>query len=215
MNPSNAKELVGHLRARDLILCGLHRLPQDNDTNSEFLLYIVEFMQALSDELVLAPPDAPFLANPLPPLHNFAATSSNRPMIIACLGTLNLLMSNPANVAHLTSECPALDAALRYLPLSLDKALQEAALNYLYTHLSHPPMSKGFLLHPRMAATLKVLVSVLLSEQVEETVSIDITGPVFTAPADVIIAKDHELTKEELDGLIAMLEPPRCYQWCV
>lgn len=213
MNPLNAKDLAGHIRARDLILCALHRLPHDNDINSEFLLHTVEFMQALSDELVLAPPNAPYLANPLPPLQNFAAVSSNRPMIIACLSTLNLLMSNPANVAHLSADSPALDAALRYLPLFMDKPLQEASLNYLYTHLSHPPMTKAFLLHPRMTATLKVLVTVLLSEQVEETVSIDITGPIFTAPAEVVVTKNHELTTEELDGLVAMLEPQRCYQW--
>jgi len=74
-------------------------------------------------------------------------------------------------------------------------------------------MAKAFLLHPDMPSVLKLLVTQMLSEQIEDTVSIDIGGPIHTAPAQAVLIKDHELSKEELDTLIALPEPQRCYEW--
>jgi chromatin structure-remodeling complex subunit RSC9 len=76
-------------------------------------------------------------------------------------------------------------------------------------------MAKAFLLHPDMPSVLKLLVSFLLSEQVEESVSLDISGPVQTVPALITTTRDHELTKDELDDLLPKPEPQRCYDWCV
>ncbi|KAH9937282.1 uncharacterized protein B0H18DRAFT_969924 [Fomitopsis serialis] len=142
-----------------------------------------------------------------------AGSSINRSLILAAMSTLNLLLSNPANVTHLTEESPALEASIKYLPLFVDKPLLDASVNYLYTHLSHPAMTKAFLLHPKMPGTLKLLVSLLLSEQTEETVSVDIGSPVHTVPSSFTTMKDHELSKEEFDRLLPIPEPQRCYEW--
>ncbi|CAL1695026.1 unnamed protein product [Somion occarium] len=213
VNDANAVELATHPRTRSLILLALHRMKPDSDANTEFLTYIVELLQQISGTLVLPPPDSPLLANPVPPLQTLAATASDRSLIISSLRTLMLQMANPANIAHLTPDTPALSAAIRYLPLLSDKLLVETCLNYLYTHLSHPPMTKAFLLHPELASTLKLLVIIMLSEQVEETISINIAGPVHTAPAVAETSKDYELSQEELERLLPIPEPQRCYEW--
>ncbi|GBE77738.1 hypothetical protein BKA93DRAFT_722007 [Sparassis latifolia] len=213
VNEPNADELSGHQRTRALILLALHNVKPDSDANTEFLLYIIELLQAIAPTSVLPPPDAPATANPIPPLRELAGSTSNRSLIIASLSTLSMILSNPPNLVHLTEDSSALKAAIRVLPLFVDKPLIEAAMNYLYTHLSYPPMSKAFLLHPQMPATMKLLVSFILSEQIEEIVSVGIGGPVHTALAQVVSTKDHELTQEELDRLVPMPEPQRCYEW--
>jgi chromatin structure-remodeling complex subunit RSC9 len=76
-------------------------------------------------------------------------------------------------------------------------------------------MAKAFLLHPDMSSTLKLLVTQMLAEQIEDTVPIEIGGPIHTAPAEAVLIQDHELSKEELEGLIAQPEPQRCYEWYV
>lgn len=213
VNEPNAQELSEHRRTRSLILLALHGIKPDCDANTEFVLYVVELLQAISAGLSLPPPDAPALAIPVQPLQEIAGTSSNRALILSAMTTLNLLLSNPANVAHVVEDSPTLGAALRYLPLFTDKPLLDACVNYLYTHLSHPAMTKAFLLHSQMPATLRLLVSLLLSEQAEETVTLDIGTPVHTAPSSFTTVKDHELSPEELNRLVPMPEPQRCYEW--
>ncbi|OCH94683.1 hypothetical protein OBBRIDRAFT_722120 [Obba rivulosa] len=213
LNQPNADELAGHPRTRNLVLTALHRVRPKTDSTTEFMLYIIELFQAVAPVLILPPPEAPALANPITPLQEILAESSNRSIIIACLATLELLMTNPLNQTHLRETAPALEVSLRMLPLLHDKVLLDAAVNYLYVHLAYPPMTKAFLLHPKMPATLKLLVSILLSEQVEETVTLEIGGPVHTTPLSAESTKDHQLTKEELERLTAMAEPERCFEW--
>ncbi|THH02625.1 hypothetical protein EW026_g310 [Hermanssonia centrifuga] len=213
INGPNAQELVGRRATQELILLSLHRLKPENDTNTEFLLCIIELLQAIASGSVLPPPDSHLFANPVPPLVDIAGTSQNRSLIIAAMTTLNLLFGNPPNMAHLTPDSPTLAAAIRYLPLVNDKPLVDTCLNYLYTHLSHPAMSKAFLLNPELPSTLRLLVLIILSEQVEETVSVDISGQVFTAPVEVEAMKEHVLSQEELDHLLPMPEPQRCFEW--
>ncbi|KAF8973524.1 hypothetical protein BDZ97DRAFT_1900359 [Flammula alnicola] len=128
---------------------------------------------------------------------------------------LTALFSNPANGAHLTFTSSALTASLRYLPLFVDKPLIDACLNYLYCHVSYPSMARAFLLHPEMPGVLRVLASLLLHEQLglEKTFTLDKTGPIYTAPSTSQATRDHDLTKEELDSLVAEPEPQRCYDW--
>ncbi|EMD41916.1 hypothetical protein CERSUDRAFT_147324 [Gelatoporia subvermispora B] len=209
----NADELAGHPRTRTLVLTALHRVRPRSDTTMEFMLYIIELFQAVSPALILPPPQAPALANPITPLQEILAETSNRSIIIACLATLELLMTNPLNAPHLHENSPALEVSLRILPLAHDKVMLDAAVNYLYVHLAYPPMTKAFLLHPKMPATLRLLVSVLLSEQVEETVTFEIGGPVHTAPPPQELMRNHELTKDELDRIISLTEPERCFEW--
>lgn len=214
VNGPNAQELVGRRATQELILLSLHRLEPDTDANVEFLLNVVDLLQSIASGSVLPPPDSHIFANPVPPLLRLAGTSTNRSLIFSSLTTLNLLFANPPNMVHLTPDSPALAAAIRYLPLFSDKQLVDACLNYLYTHLSYTPMSKAFLLHPELAPTLRLLVLHLLSEQKnEEIVTLEVPEPVFTAPAEVEALSEHELTQEELDYLLPLPEPQRCFEW--
>ncbi|OBZ79610.1 Chromatin structure-remodeling complex subunit rsc9 [Grifola frondosa] len=197
VNEPNAAELAAHLPTRHMILCALHTLEPDSDANTEFLLYVIELLHSIAGTAVLPPPDAPVEASPLLPLQNIARHSSNRTLMIASLATLTTMLSNPANMVHLTPDSPALEISIRVLPLILDRLLVDTALNYIYAHLSYPPMMKAFLLHPDM----------------QGDGFFDIGAPVYTVPAQMVSSMDHELTKEELDNLVPMPEPQRCYEW--
>ncbi|TFK90814.1 hypothetical protein K466DRAFT_542896 [Polyporus arcularius HHB13444] len=213
MHEANARELSVYPKVPGLILRTLHDLESNTDANSEFILYVLEIMQSIATSIYLPSPDRPPRSSPIGPLQQIAGLSSNRSLIIAALNTLTILYSNPANTYQLSAQAPALETAMNVLPLILDKELIDAALNYLYAHLSHPPMTKAFLLHPRMPGTLRLLVSLMLEDQMEETVAIDCGPTVHTAPAQTVTVSNHELTKEELDRLVAIPEPQRCYEW--
>ncbi|KAA1467979.1 hypothetical protein DENSPDRAFT_857009 [Dentipellis sp. KUC8613] len=213
VNEPNAHELASHKKTRLLLLAALHGVKPDTDSNTEFLMHAIELLQYIAPTFPVPPPSAPLESNPIPPLVAIAGSSSNRSLIIASLTTLHLLLSNPANAVHLTADSPALAASIRYLPLLSDRPLVDACLNFLYTHLSHPPMAKAFLRNRDMPSTLKLLATQIVSEQLEETVSVEIGGPVFTAPAVSVVTRNHELTQEELYKLVGLPEPQRCYEW--
>ncbi|KAJ7446478.1 hypothetical protein B0H11DRAFT_1745738 [Mycena galericulata] len=213
MNETNAQELVYHSHSMPLILNALNNLNPDLDEHSEFLLNTVEFFHSLAATYVVHPNLVRTLRNPIPPLSRIAGSSYNRSLIISSLTTLTLILSNPPNMSQLSPDSPALASAIRYLPLFIDKPLVDVSLNYLYMHLSHPAMAKTFLLHADMPSVLKLLVSLILSEQVEETVTLDVTGPVHTTPSVAVKVRAHELTKEELSGLVRQPEPQRCFDW--
>ncbi|KAJ7786497.1 hypothetical protein B0H16DRAFT_1355800 [Mycena metata] len=209
----NAQELLYHSHTMPLIFNALHKLNADLDEHSEFLLNSVELFHSLSAKYILTPNLVRTWWNPIPPLGYIAVSSSNRSLIISTLTTLTLILSNPPNMSQLSPDSPALSCALRFLPLFIDKPLVDACLNYLYAHLSHPTMAKSFLLHPEMAGVVKLLVTLILSEQVEETVTIDVTGPVHTTPSAAVTIRAHQLTEEELQGLLPQSEPSRCSEW--
>ncbi|KAJ7040435.1 hypothetical protein C8F04DRAFT_1083556 [Mycena alexandri] len=209
----NAQELLYHSHTMPLIFNALHKLNADLDEHSEFLLNTVELFHSLSAKYILTPNLVRTWWNPIPPLAYIAVSSSNRSLILSTLTTLTLILSNPPNMSQLSPDSPALSCALRFLPLFIDKPLVDACLNYLYAHLSHPTMAKSFLLHPEMAGVVKLLVSLILSEQVEETVTIDVTGPVHTTPSAAVTIRARQLTEEELQGLLPQAEPIRCSEW--
>jgi chromatin structure-remodeling complex subunit RSC9 len=215
VNDANAEELVKHKKAIPLILSALHNVQPTSDENVEFLLYVTDLFQYIAPSYVLPPASALQTTSPLPPLLELIRHTSNRSLVVSCLACLHLLFSNTANSSRLTADSPALSASLLYLPLLSDRVLVDVCINYIYSHLSHPPMAKAFLLHPDMSSTLKLLVTQMLAEQIEDTVPLEIGGPVHTAPAEAVLIQDHELSKEELEGLIAQAEPQRCYEWCV
>lgn len=212
LNEPNALELASHPRTRPLILMVLQNLDYDMEENAEFLLYACELLQAVAATVIL-PPTPSAQSSPLPTLEKILHQSSNRSLIIASLISLTLIFSNPLNVVHLVPSSPAFQASVRYLPLFVDKPLLEASLNYLYVHLSYPAMAKAFLLQNEMPSTLRLLVSLLLSEQVEENVTVDVGAPVRIVPASTMSTRDHELSQEELDDLLNQPEPQRCYDW--
>lgn len=213
MHEANARELSSYPKVPDLVLRALHDLELNSDANSEFILYILEILQSIASTVTLPIPSAPYRNSPVGPLQQIAGYSSNRSLIISSLITLTTMYSNPVNTYQLAAESPALETSMNVLPLILDKELIDAALNYLYAHLSYPPMTKAFLRHPRMPGTLRLLVSLILADQMEENVSFEIGLPVYTAPSQSFTVRDHELTKEELDTLLPTPEPQRCYEW--
>lgn len=214
LHSQNILELSRHSHTLPLILNAFHNLEIDRDENSEFLLHTIDLLHVVASTWVLAP-SLTSESSPLPTLQRLASQSSNRALIIASLTVLTLILSNPTNAIHITSDSPALGASIRYLPLLIDMPLIDASLNYLYVHISHTAMAKAFLLHPEMPSVLKLLVSLLLAEQQEEKVTLDVTGSVHTVPAVTLATRDHDLTKEELDDLLAKPEPQRCYDWFV
>lgn len=215
LEESNAAELAAHPHTHPLVLQALHNLELDSDANAEFLLHCIEILHAIAPTFILPPPLSSPFSSPILPLENILRESPNRSLIVSSLMALNALLSNPANTVHLSSTSPALTASIRYLPLFVDKPLLDSCLNFLYTHLSHPPMAKAFLLHHDMPGTIKFLVSLLLSEQIEETVSLDIGDPVHTVSAFSVGTKNLELTPEELELLGSKPEPDRCFDWFV
>lgn len=216
LHEPNAEELMAHSHTLPLILNALHNLDHTKDENVEALLHIIDILNVMAPRYLVYPGTPPRL-NPIPPLLQIAEESTNRTMIITSLTTLTALFSNPANATHLMPNSPALTASVRYLPLFMDKPLLDACLNYLYCHISHPAMARAFLLHPEMPAVLRLLASLLLQEQqhLEKTFTLDKTGPIYTAPSTSQVTRDHELTKEELEDLVAKPEPQRCYDWYV
>ncbi|KAJ7110040.1 hypothetical protein C8R44DRAFT_634892 [Mycena epipterygia] len=213
LHETNAHDILIHPKTLSLIFTALSKLNPDLDEHAEFLLDTVELFHSIGAKVVVPPHLLRTVWDPIPALANIAASSCNRSLIISALTTLTLVLSFAPNMSLLSSDSAALDSALRHLPLFIDKPLVDASLNYLYVHLSHPAMTKAFLLHPEMPSTVKLLVSLILSEQVEETVTLDVTGTIHTTPSIAVTMRDHELTKEELDGLLDQPEPQRCFEW--
>lgn len=213
LNEPNALELSNHARTQPLIFQTLLNIQPDSDANSEFILHAIELLQAVAFKVHLSNHVPRLYVEAISKIEQIAGQSSDRSLIIASLTALTLVFSNSTNMAHMSAHSPAFSASIRYLPLFVDKPLVDACLNYIYTHLSHSPMVKVFLLHPDMPSVLKILVCLLLSEQVEESILLDISGPVQTVPALVTTTRDHELAKEELDDLLPKPEPQRCYDW--
>lgn len=218
LNNDNAQELSSHPRTRGLISTALSRLQRTHDSNAEFILHTIDLLYAMSTNLVVVPSGP---TNPIKHLEDIAHTSNNRAMIISSLQTLTVILSNPQNSANLSPTSPALVAALRYLPLFKDRLLLSASLEFLHAHLSNQAMTRAFLLHPELAGTLRVLASVLIAEQDQETVTVDLEQA--PAPPEVEPAKDqakpeqpetfYELTGEALETIAAKAEPERCYEW--
>ncbi|KAK2461552.1 hypothetical protein APHAL10511_006015 [Amanita phalloides] len=210
-NDQNAWEIYNHTHTVPLVLNALQNLDFEQDENIEFILYCMDLLHIISAKMILNSLNP----NPLPPLLRIASQTKDRSLIIASLIALTLIFSSPLNVSALTPTSTALLTSIRYLPLVVDKALLDACLNYLYTHVSHVSMARAFLLHPEMPRVLKLLANVLIAEQplLQEKVTLDVTGPIQTVPATHLSTRNHELTKEELDSLIELPEPQRCYDW--
>ena len=143
LNEANAGDISQHKKTKPLVLAALHTLRATTDADGEFLLYCIELLHLVVSGWTI-PLKSQGAMNPIPRLIDLAATSSNRSIIIGSLHALHIIFSTPSNAAHLTANSPALEASLRYLPLLPDGPLIDACVNYLYTHLSHPPMAKAF-----------------------------------------------------------------------
>ncbi|KAI0031414.1 hypothetical protein K488DRAFT_86847 [Vararia minispora EC-137] len=209
---TNGLDIAAHKKTKPLILSALHTLRPVNDMDSEFLMLSIDLLHLVAPSWVV-PANCTADTNPVSPLVEIVGRSSNRSLIISSLWALHLLFSTPANAVHLSPDSPALEASLRFLPLLSDKPLADACVNYLYTHLSHPPMARAFLLHTSLSTTLKLLVNQIISEQLLENVSVTVGKPTETVSSIAMTTKPRDLTAEELNILLAMQEPERCSEW--
>ena len=210
----NASELSAHSRTRPLILRALDSLDLNTDDNTQFVLYSLELLHCLAGTLVLpSTKGTNSTSNLVPTLERIARESTNRSMIIASLSALTLLFNIPQNISHISEASPALGASIRYLPLYQDTALVDACLNFIYAHLSSPPMTKAFLLHPDLPHVLKVLVGYILAQQGKEMATLDITAPGHQVPIVKTESVIDEPSEDELQRLGVLSEPERCYQW--
>ncbi|KAK0233650.1 hypothetical protein IW262DRAFT_1305065 [Armillaria fumosa] len=214
LHEQDCQELVHHSHSLPLIYSAFNNLDPQADDNTEFLLHATDFLHSISAHYTAPASVVSITKAVLSPLGTIASTSSNRPSIIAALTALSQLIENPHTATLLSPDSPVLAASLRFLPLFGDKPLVETCLNYLYAHLSHYAMAKAFLLHPDMPSILRILINLLIQEQVEETVTMDITGAVRTVPSQAsVTTQDHDLSQEELEQLLPLPEPERCYEW--
>lgn len=211
---ANALELAENKRTLPLLLATIHNVSPNLDHNVELLLNAIELLQTACSALYISPHSIP-PSNPIPTLEEIVGTSPNRSLIITSLLTLTTIYSHPSHTAHLKPDSPAFRACLRYLPLFSDKGLIDACINYLCAVLSHAPLTRAFLLHPDMPAVLKILVSLVNYEQAEEIVLLDVTEPHTQVSSTAPLQRPHVVTQEELDSLIGIPEPQRCYDWYV
>ncbi|EJC98721.1 uncharacterized protein FOMMEDRAFT_129050 [Fomitiporia mediterranea MF3/22] len=214
LGSQNASELSAHSKTRPLIIRALYELDLDTDENTQFVLYTLELLHCLAGTYVLPPAKGNTTApNPVPALEKLAGESSNRAIIISALSALTALFGIPHNVSHTNESSPALTACIRYLPLYQDTALVDACLNFFYAHLSYPPMTKAFLLHPDMPGVLKALVGYMVSQQDKETATLDISAPSHSVPSVKVESVIDDLSEEELQRIGVLSEPERCFEW--
>ncbi|RXW24004.1 hypothetical protein EST38_g1840 [Candolleomyces aberdarensis] len=215
LQEANAQELQNHSHTLSLILNGLHNLDFNKDQHQEALLHIIDIFHGLAPNLLINE-SVPDCSNPIIPLKRIVFESKNRSLIIGGFNSLNGILSHPGNALHFSRTSESLNAAIRYLPLFMDKQLLESALEHIYIHVAHSATARALLLHPQFASLLKVLCSLILSEQqsTEEKVTMDITPPHRTAPATTAMtARNYEIPAEELNALGNSNEPHRCYEW--
>jgi chromatin structure-remodeling complex subunit RSC9 len=214
-NEQNTHYLATHARTLPFLLSSLHAIDPSLDENSEFTLLTIEYFQLVAPQFVIPSSSTASSANPLQPLQAVAVNSTNRPTIIAAFNALTSLLTNPRNSTHVKFESPCLEKCLQYLPLIQDQPLMEACLDFLYSQLASPPIAQAFLLRDDMSTVLRLLIMQIHKQQVEESATIDVLGPVSSVPWDAVPTRPHDLTPEELRTILPMTEPERCLQWYV
>ncbi|KAG8954927.1 Chromatin structure-remodeling complex protein rsc9 [Tulasnella sp. 424] len=210
LETANAAYLVGNRRTVPL-LTGLKTLPH-TPLNAEFIGYLAEIFQAIAGHLVLPGTKKDKPTVPLKEITELVATTKDRSLIISLLSGLATLYQHAHNSASISPTSPALDASIRYLPLTFDGPLLAACLDYLFAHLSTPLTAKAFLHHKELANTIKCLVALLLSEQVGQPRQHPLTAAVATAPQEPSVPV-YQLTTDELQNLVNTPEPQRCMDW--
>lgn len=214
----NASELSAHPKTRTLITRTLAELSLGSDEATQFTVYTLDLLHCLAGSYVLPSPKA--LANspipsPVKALEKLVSESKNRALIIGAFSSLTTLLSIPQNASHNTESSPAVTACIRYLPLYQDPGLVDACLNYLYAHLSYPPMTKTFLLNPQLPNTLKLLVGYIIAQQGKEKATRDVSVPSRSVPSVKVNTVVDELTSEEIKTIGVLPEPQRCHEWLV
>jgi chromatin structure-remodeling complex subunit RSC9 len=213
-NTPNAQSLAESPRTRPLILDAFQKLDPSDDSQAECLLWTLEFYLAILAVDPSAGTSFPPELNPIPILSRIASTSTNRALLVTSLNVLANLFSNPSNVPYLKADSPVLDATLRYLPVFTlgDTELTEACVMYLFAYLSNQAMAKAFLHHQDMPTALRLLVQLLISDQVETTTQVKIIDPASPV-SSTASGRTRRLMKVEADLIGRISEPGRTIQW--
>ncbi len=204
----NGTYLVTNRRVLPLI-AGIRSLPK-TPLNAEFIVFLAEIFHNLGPCIVIS--KQPKNAVPIRAISELLSTTTDRSLIISLLGGLASLLNNQQNLSQITPTPLALDAALRYLPLTIDRPLLSSCLDYLLAHLQHGPEVRNFLLHPRMLDSVRCLVNLLVADRGNLVHSQPLGPPVTTAPYDTG-APLYQLTGDELTQFIASPEPQRSMEW--
>jgi chromatin structure-remodeling complex subunit RSC9 len=214
MEQKNAIMVSEHAHTLPLILTGLENLDFTKDQNQEPLLHLLEIFQVLASNLSVSASVAE-KSNPIVPLNRIISKSNNRSLIIAAFTSMNSVLSHPQNAIHLGKASDALTAAIKYLPLLVDKPLVGASLEHIYIHVSNPASARAFLLHPQLPNLLKILSSMIITEQrwTVEDVSIDLTKPQRSLPLDPRAWSNYEMPTAEFEEIRVKEEPKRCHEW--
>lgn len=199
-------------RVRNLIRKTLENFQIANDSTQEFLLMAMDIFR-LTVQFYPSAPDQEQVAT----LIDIVGQSNDRAVLIAGLLGLHNLLEHFTSSMHVTPTSPSLNTAIRLLPLTLDRDLAGAALDYMLAHLSHPSLAKAFLHHPDMPQVLRLLGAQLLWDQKGVT---DVTTVLIGAEPATAIAPNNaigvvELTEREKNELGVQAEPERCTQWSV
>ncbi|KZO96001.1 hypothetical protein CALVIDRAFT_537584 [Calocera viscosa TUFC12733] len=230
----NMHYLEKHARTFPLILHALQHFGpggKRDGQEAEFLLYAIELFHSLAPRYHLK------AGSPLLRALVAVTSSPDRTLLRAALAALTALFSSAYNAHLITLDSPGFGAALRALPV-LDPnpspapgsaqtqtqsqaqaqggadSLPHTALDFLHTHLSHPPVAKAFFRHPLFPGTLRLLLGIVLSLQPPRAGDQPVAfapsppDPATSAPAD-----PRELSQEEIAALLPLEEPRRATEW--
>ncbi|KAG8795744.1 Chromatin structure-remodeling complex protein rsc9 [Serendipita sp. 399] len=197
-------------RVRHLMMTILERCQYPTDSTLEFLLAGVDLFR-----YTIAKWPAPPSAAQIKTLVDIVGRSHDRAVLIAGWSGLHNLLDTFTQTMHVRPTSPALNAAIRVLPIHFDRDLISAALDYILAHVSHPALAKAFLHHPDMPQMLRLLASQLLYDQqrVVDHVKLTLGPPPKTAIAQNNAIGLLELTQEELNALSTLSEPDRVTKW--
>lgn len=212
VNEINARELAKHPKTISLVYNALMALQHDRDSDTEFLVNAIEVFSSIAHLLFF--PTSTLLAAIVARLELIVDATTNRSLIICCISAITSLMQYSRNLSLFkTDSVPSFEAAIRFLPLLADVPLLATCLEYLYIRLSHPPLLRSFLMHPKLNSTLKMLASIIISSQDLEDTTLDCVFQPQVQKIPDIELPDYEMTPEEIDRVSKLAEPQRSYDW--
>lgn len=199
------------------------RLPIDDESNAEIMVYAMELIQVIGPHLpVSSKRKHPYGDIPIGSLEALVSKSMDRTIIIHSLNVLTLLITTPATTANSEAaysppyapypDSPVINRVLQFLALVQDHLLLTSSLEFFAAYLTSLTATQAFLLNPKLIHTLRLLVGVLRYEQRTEIQTVRLGPPIRTAEREDEWLP-YELSEEELARIAPMPEPERSFQW--
>ncbi|KAG8803994.1 Chromatin structure-remodeling complex protein rsc9 [Serendipita sp. 398] len=210
MTEEGGNVLARSERVRTLVMRILETCQRPTDSTLELLLGGIDLFRTTIAKWPTPPTPAQITL-----LIELVGRSHDRAVLISGWLGLHTLLDTFTQTMHVKPTSPALNAAIRVLPIHFDRDLISAALEYILAHVSHPALAKAFLHHPEMPQVLRLLASQLLYDQqrVIDHVKLTLGVPPKTAIAQNNAIGLLELTQEELDSISTLPEPDRVTKW--